>query len=156
VTKHRSAMGIAAARKANGQTQVCFNGFAVVPFGTVGNTQRTSSMDKDIKLPRGFIERTLSAGFLLCILPVLGWTCYAVKSNTPEGIAEWALTIVALEFLSMMIGYCVLVFIWCLLSPRWIPNVLNKGMRHFFPLTMLMLLGVILMLVVSIAIGTNP
>jgi hypothetical protein len=110
-------------------------------------------MDKEIKLPRGFIERSLSAGFLLCILPVLGWAFYAVKINEPEGIAEWILTIVALEFLSMMLGYCVLIFIWCLCSPRWVPRILNQVMRHFFPLTMLMLVGVILMLLGSIALG---
>jgi hypothetical protein len=104
-------------------------------------------------LPRGFIERCLSAGFLLCILPVLGWAFYAVKINAPEGIAEWTLTILALEFLSMMMGYCVLILIWCLSSPKWVPRMLNKVMRHFFPLTMLMLLGVILMLLVSIALG---
>jgi hypothetical protein len=83
---------------------------------------------------------------------VLGWAFYAVKNNEPEGIAEWTLTIVALEFLPMMLGYCVLAFIWCLCSPRWVPHLMNKVMRHFFPLTMFMLLGVILMLLVSVAL----
>ncbi len=106
-----------------------------------------------IKLPRGFIERALSLILLPLLVIGLSALFFTLTKFSPFGIVEWPVKIVGLEFLATVIGLSLLLVVWSLFTPAWIPKIIDGFMKHFLPLVLLMGLGALVVLVASLILA---
>ncbi len=108
---------------------------------------------KTIRLPEGYIERSLGGCLALLMGLTLIGAAFAVSSFSPFGVVERAVKIAAIEFLTMLALYCLLVLVWCVCQPRWVQRVVNRVMKNFLPLVIFMSISVLLFLSVSLALA---
>ncbi len=111
--------------------------------------------DKGITLPKGATERILSATLTLGMGSVMGISLISISMQKVDGIIEGILKIVGFEFILMIFVYCILVFIWCIFSPRWVPIFINKVMKNFMLVSLMMAVGGLILLAISLTLAVQ-
>jgi hypothetical protein len=108
---------------------------------------------KSIRLPEGIVERSLGGLLALCMGVALSGAVVGVSGFAASGIVETIIKIVAAEFVAMLALYCLLVVVWCVCRPSWVQHTVNKVMKNFFPLVIVMSVGALFFLIVSLALA---
>lgn len=107
-----------------------------------------------MKLPQGVIERLLGGSVALCMGLALLLAVLGLATFTPTDVTERVFKIVAGEFAAMLCLYCFLIVVWCVCTPRWVQAIVDKVMRYFRPLALVLGAGTVLVLGLSLALAS--